>query len=208
MAPCPSKFPQLNYSSANAGRRSSDTAVAAATNARTIALATEVQCTCTAVIQIQNFSASTDDGSQSCLLLWNERLRPLHSGCPTAAPTRVYFRTPAREALFFSPSSEPLAPTPAKLDPAGAGNASIYYQGAPACAHVHAQQRRKQLQKIRQRARVRLCVCARESWAMAAEGPNKAEAEAAKEVGEEKADVPAPGPPADDSKALVVADSK
>ena len=51
-------------------------------------------------------------------------------------------------------------------------------------------------------------MCARESWAMAAEGPNKAEAEAAKEVGEEKADVPAPGPPADDSKALVVADSK
>ncbi|CAL4886436.1 unnamed protein product [Urochloa decumbens] len=49
---------------------------------------------------------------------------------------------------------------------------------------------------------------------MAAEGSKKAEAaapapaaaKAAKDVGEDKAVVPAPGPPADDSKALVVVD--
>ena len=42
--------------------------------------------------------------------------------------------------------------------------------------------------------------------AMTAEGPKQAEAAPA--VAEEKAGVPAPGPPADDSKALVVADSE
>ncbi|OEL14327.1 hypothetical protein BAE44_0024651 [Dichanthelium oligosanthes] len=49
---------------------------------------------------------------------------------------------------------------------------------------------------------------------MAAEGPKKSEVEAtpaaakaAKDVGEEKAIVPAPGPPAGDSKALVVVDN-
>ncbi|TKW40584.1 hypothetical protein SEVIR_1G255200v4 [Setaria viridis] len=41
---------------------------------------------------------------------------------------------------------------------------------------------------------------------MAAEGPKKAEAPAAKDVAEGKAVVPAPGPPAGDSKALVVVD--
>jgi len=49
---------------------------------------------------------------------------------------------------------------------------------------------------------------------MAAEGPKKAEAPlpapavAKDDLAEEKADVPAPGPPADDSKTLVVADSE
>ena len=126
-------------------------------------------------------------------------------GC---ANSRLLPHAGSRSPFFFS-KLRASRPDASQARPGRRGQRFYILSGITSVRpRTYAQQRRKQLQKIRQRARVRLCVCARESWAMAAEGPNKAEAEAAKEVGEEKADVPAPGPPADDSKALVVADSK
>jgi hypothetical protein len=63
----------------------------------------------------------------------NELLRPLRSGrtsgCPTPTPNSCLLSRAGSQSPFFqAPSLSP----PRQLDRAGAGDASIYYQGAPA----------------------------------------------------------------------------
>lgn len=137
------------------------------------------------------------------------------SGVLRLHPTSVYFRAPARK-LF--PTSEPL--TPRQL--ANQTRPAVYILSArTSVGHVYvaASPRHPAAAKTtpeNSAANTDSSVLCSVSCEMAAEGP-KEEVEAApaaetvataKAVAEEEVVAPAPGPPAGDSKALVVVDSE